>query len=162
MGILADFLAKHIRPVGDGWNLLAEDAQLRDVLGSWGLSETDINGLYLNWKQVRDLRPDSEHARARFVEVARSVSNGRWDELYTTSASTVLFMDAAQIKELSHAGNLHRNTKRLEVFIAQPAVVAAVTIHRTSDRAEFADPLPKGIEVATGAAGNVNHFWELL
>lgn len=162
MGILADFLAKHIRPVGDGWELLTEDSQLRDVLRSWGLSTTDINGLLLNWKQIRDLRPTGPTERALFVEVARSVSAGRWDELYPTSASTLLFMDAAQIKELSHAGDLNPNTERLEVFIAQPAVVAAVTIHRDSDHAQFADPLPKGVEVATDAAGNVTHYWKLL
>lgn len=162
MGIQADFLIKHVRPWGNGWALLCEeDPQLRQLLRSWGLTDGDVNGIFTSWRRVVDLDPDDQANEAAFAAVARSVSQTRWDELYTTRASTILFLDAAQIKELSYAASQHPDVDHLDVFITQPAVAAAVTIHRDSDQAEFARPRPTGVEVGTDA-GMVSHFWRLL
>jgi len=162
MGILADFLIKHVRPVDDGWDLLTDDPGLRAALGGWGFSNLEIAQIFVEWRQIQDLKPDTQAHRQRFVGVARSISSARWDELYHTPKSTVMFLDAAQIKELSFAAGQHAITEHLEVWLTQPAMVAAVTIHRASDRGEFASPLPKGVEVISDAGGNASHFWKLL
>lgn len=162
MGILADFMIKHVRPVGDGWDLVTEDPQLRAALRRLSLTDDEVDRIFAAWSLIQHVKPDTPTNRDLFTSAARTVSRARWDELYETSYSTILFLDAAQIKELSFAGSQHPNTERLSVRIAQPAVVAAVTIHRNSDAAQFADPLPAGVEVATDAQGNVNHFWRLL
>ncbi|GAB2916596.1 hypothetical protein [Rheinheimera gaetbuli] len=161
MGVTADFIIKHVRPAdSDAFEMMCKEGSglwvyLRDHLG---LAEQDIRSIFTGWSILVDSGLN-QHTLNGFVQMAQAVSQARWDELYTTAHSTILFLTGPLLKELSYSSGKHPGV----TFDFQPheMIPLAVTIHRNGAQPDI-DPDIAGIQVATDANGNCVHFGGLI
>jgi hypothetical protein len=128
MGIRIDFLIKHVRPNGlDSMETILCNGELKKGLSSHGVSKSDIDAALTTWAARAELPINNENVRL-FVEMAQQISLARWEELYTTNKSTILFLNGPLIKELSFQSGNNKGKK----FEFNPAehIPLAVTINK--------------------------------
>ncbi|WP_426565483.1 hypothetical protein ACPPVT_03435 [Angustibacter sp. McL0619] len=157
MGIAIDFLIKHVRPIDDGVDLLCGN-DMRNGLRQLGVGERDIDVLFLQWATTAKLKPVAEND-ADFAQTAWTISRARWDELYPTSKSTICFLNAPLLKELSYASE--RNAGQAFTFDPAEAIPVAVTIEKNSQRYSIVRGA-SGFEAAANAQGLCVHFEKLI
>jgi hypothetical protein len=163
MGITVDFIIKHIRPADmDSWNLICGNqgpGSLADWLLNNGVSQIDINHAFNDWAALALLDIHDVGNRGAFVKAAEDVSNARWDELYTTDYSSILFMNAPLLAQLDHDSSIRPNqTFNFDPYEYIPLVV---TINRLGVPATVVENVT-GMVVSVDANGNCCHFNQII
>lgn len=131
MGIRADFLIKHVRPYGmDAWAAICKQTgptSLTAFLLDRGVDQKQIDIAYNAWAQTA-IAEISSDTIAYFVQSAETITEARWDTLYQTPASTIMFLNEPLLKELSYQSAKNANSE----FLFDPAetIPIAVTIHK--------------------------------
>ena len=154
MGIALDFLIKHVRPIDDGVELLCS-AEVRTGLRAYGMTDIDIDTVFTQWAATAALSPSDTRHDIDFVHTAWTVSEARWDQLYPTAQSTVVFLNAPLLKQLSHDAEM--NTGSDFTFDPHETIPVAVTITRASQRYQIAKAA-QGFEAAADQHGMCIHF----
>ena len=155
MGITADFLIKHVRPLDVQAVATIFDqgfeTYLRTVLG---MSVQEVAALKRAWTTTAGLNPGTQ--QAQFVTAADQVAQARWTQLYQTNASTIFYLTSAQLATLSHGGQLSGpNRSRVIDFSGDPIRIA-VTIRRNAAPQLLANVT--GINATTDANSNIVHL----
>ena len=158
MGLTVDFLIKHVRPADDEAFVLmcSRDGELWAYLRhELHMSDAEIEAVFRGWAIAIDAGLNDGSA----IALAQAISQARWAELYPTQHSTILFLTAALLREMSHAAGEHPNA----TFEFDPAehIPFAVTIHRNGSVPDIVDNAD-GVEVASDADGNAVHYGGLL
>ncbi|WP_454703379.1 hypothetical protein [Agrobacterium leguminum] len=100
MPLLSNFVVKHIRPFGEAGYDAFGNAQTIEFLSSLGLSTGDIANIFAAWRLAALADPVGESNL--LVAAANALAQARWENLYETQMSTVLFLDDVQLESLSH------------------------------------------------------------
>lgn len=155
VGITADFLIKHIRPLDANAVATIFSAPFTTYLGTTlHMTAPQIADLQRAWQTTAMLNPGTQ--QAQFVTAADTLAQVRWAELYPTNASTVFYLTSAQLALLSHGGELSGpNRSRVIDFIGDPIRIA-VTIRRNAAPQLLANVT--GMNVSTDANANVVHL----
>ena len=162
MGIRVDFLIKHVRPYGmDAWQAICKP-QGPGSLAAWlianGVSQANIGAAFNAWAAVALLEIDAT-TLPQFVAAAQTISQARWDVLYNTDYSTILFLNEPLLKQLSYDSS--QNIDHKFEFDPNEHIPLAVTINRLGlepTTALNAD----GATVRADAQGNCFHFFNLI
>lgn len=156
MAILENFAVKHIRPIGQqGYDTFCSD-QMIDLLSRLGFDPGNIAQIFAAWRVAALADPYTD--TGAFLYSANEVAQARWDELYPTDKSTLMFLDAEQLVSLS---NLQLAPNSEFSWQAPTPLAICVTIHRDSDRHHIIwDAI--GFTGATNANGMISHFAGLI
>jgi len=159
MGICVDFLIKHIRPYGiDAYNFLCEENRgLEEWLLNNNVSQNDINIAFNNWAITANKIIDQSTLN-EFAYTAGEISRIRWDELYETKYSTILFLNKPLLKELSW--NAENNRGRSFELSLYENIPLAITISKRGGYRAYVDA--KGAELIADNHGNCCHFQSLI
>ncbi len=162
MGIRVDFFIKHVRPYGiDAWQLVCGQegsGSLKNWLLTNGVPEQQIDLAFNAWANTALLGIDGD-SLPQFIAAAQTISQARWNTLYNTDYSTILFLNDSLIKELSYESSYNQN-KQFD-FDPGEVIPLAVTINRLGQP-------PTTVENADGATvkadneGNCFHFVALI
>ena len=159
MGIELGFLLKHVRPYGFTAfsNLSNPDGELHKRLIELGVTDEQIKEAFSFWAStaVMAVNKQTEH---HFVTATKIISEARWDELYKTSKSTIMFMDSSQLQQLSEASQI--NPDKTFHFIPSDPIIIAVTIDKYGGYS--VDLKVEGCEITTDKQGLCVHFNKLL
>ncbi|HET7404077.1 MAG TPA: hypothetical protein VFJ62_19925, partial [Usitatibacter sp.] len=106
MGIRVDFLIKHVRPADmEAWALICQNRGA-GTLAAWllanGVSQQDIDHAFNDWGALALLDIHDQANRAVFVQAAQDISQARWNELYNTDYSTIMFLNGPLLRQLSY------------------------------------------------------------
>lgn len=156
MPILSSFMVKHIRPIGEpGYNAFCNQ-QTIEFLSSLALNLQEITNILAAWRTAALADPQAESNL--FIAAANAVAQARWDNLYVTNESTVMFLDDHQLAALSQltpGANTHFSWR------SPTPIAAAVTIHHDSNRHHIIWEAT-GFSGGTDAQGRISHFSGLL
>ncbi|MDK4734786.1 hypothetical protein [Rhizobium sp. CNPSo 3490] len=156
MAILGNFEVKHIRPIGQqGYDTFCSD-QMIDFLSRLGFNPADIARIFAAWRTAALADPYADSGA--FVRSANVVAQARWDELYPTDKSTLMFLDADQLVSLS---NIQLAPNSEFSWQAPTPLEICVTIHRDSNRHHIIWDAT-GFTGATDANGMISHFAGLI
>jgi len=163
MGISADFLIKHVRPYGqeafDMMCLATGPNSLRAWLLQQHVPQLDINLAFAAWMTTANL-PISNETEPRFVASATLSSNARWSELWPTGLSTIVFLTAPLLKQLSAVSENHPG-QSLD-FDGAEYIPIAVTVSSTPGTQPTVNLNAEGMSIAVDAQGNCVHFAGLI
>lgn len=158
MGITADFLIKHVRPLGQGgYDLYASQELITYLSQGLNLNIQDIASVLALWRTTALADPETESNV--FVSAARAVAEARWGELYPTSASTLMFLDANQLVSLSQYG-AQVGANRNFGWRAPTEIEIVVTLRRNGGSHVLWGV--DGFYGATDGNANVVHFDSLM
>ncbi|CDN95006.1 hypothetical protein [Agrobacterium tumefaciens] len=156
MPILSDFVVKHLRPFSeDGYNTFG-NKQTIEFLSSLSLEMDEITAIFTAWRKAALADPKTEDNL--FAEAANAVAQARWEHLYETSKSTVMFLDDVQLESLSH---LTPGKNRSFSWTAPTPIAIAVTIYKKSTRHDITLGAT-GFSGGTDDQGWISHFSGLL
>lgn len=157
MPILSNFVVKHIRPFGEaGYDTFSNNAQTIEFFSSLGLGTGDIANIFAAWRLAALADPVGESNL--LVAAANALAQARWEYLYETQMSTVLFLDDVQLESLSH---LEPGANRNFSWRSPTRIAAAVTIHNGSNRHHIIWEAT-GFSGGTDENGWISHFADLL
>jgi hypothetical protein len=163
MGITADFLIKHVRPYGeDAYDLMCGRTgagSLRAWLAQQGVPSRDINLAFAAWMTTANL-PINSQTQAQFVASATISSDARWSELRPTGMSTIVFLNAPLLAELSEISQ--RNPGRSLNFDGAEYIPIAVTINQAPNTPPVVALNAEGMRVGIDTQGNCVHFDSLI
>lgn len=160
MEITADFLLKHIRPYGmDAWNELCHDgSSFSTYLDTLGVSPQEKGAAFNEWAKTAMTAVNADTLQF-FAQSAEAVSQARWDELYPTGKSTIMFFNFPLLQQLSlYASN---NAGADFDFDPYEHIPIAVTIQRHSHTVEINQQV-SGALLTSDASGNCVHFRGLI
>jgi len=162
MGIEASFLIKHVRPYGqDAYDMMCTPGQ--GTLSQWlldhGVAQRDIDTAFAAW-HITALLPINQQSLPAFIQSADLISQARWDELYETPASTILFMTGALLRELSFESGRHAG-EDID-FLPHEYIPLAVTISSQPDFQPETYRAVEGMHVGINGDGNCVHFGGLI
>lgn len=156
MPLLSNFVVKHIRPFGEAGYDAFGNAQTIEFLSSLGLSTGDIANIFAAWRLAALADPVGDSNL--LVAAANALAQARWENLYETQMSTVLFLDDVQLESLSHlAPGANQNFS----WRSPTPIAAAVTIHNGSNRHHIIWDAT-GFSGGTDENGWISHFTALL
>lgn len=164
MGIAVDFVVKHIRPYGlSAINTICGDdseflAYMEDQLH---VDEADTATISEAWAAAGMLAVNAQNV-ARFTLAAEIAAQGRWDELYQTRQSTILFMTSVALANLSQAAAVNpgagNTLRRFHVVFDAGDIPLAITIDEDPTVApEFFRDVTE-IAIGADSHGNCVHF----
>ncbi|NSX86941.1 hypothetical protein G6L86_15190 [Agrobacterium tumefaciens] len=156
MPLLSNFVVKHIRPFGEAGYDAFGNAQTIEFLSSLGLSTGDIASIFAAWRLAALADPVGESNL--LVAAANALAQARWENLYETQMSTVLFLDDVQLESLSH---LEPGANSNFSWRSPTPIAAAVTIHNGSNRHHIIWEAT-GFSGGTDENGWISHFADLL
>lgn len=159
MGILVDFLIKHVRPYGDdAWQWVTQSSGLREWLIQKGVAQDDINTAFSAWHITANL-PVTDGNLSAFIQAAELISEARWSVLYQTDYSTILFLTEPLLKQLDAEAEMNKGTD----FAYKPYeyIPLAVTINSYGARAQTVINA-EGAFVSSDANGNCCHLAGLI
>ncbi|MES4992832.1 hypothetical protein ABVB70_21165 [Agrobacterium radiobacter] len=156
MPILSNFVVKHIRPFGEAGYDAFGNAQTIEFLSSLGLSTGDITNIFAAWRLAALADPVGESNL--LVAAANALAQARWENLYETQMSTVLFLDDVQLESLSH---IEPGPNRNFSWRSPTPIAAAVTIQNGSNRHHIIWEAT-GFSGGTDENGWISHFTDLL
>lgn len=162
MGIRVDFLIKHVRPYGmDAWRTICEPTG-RGSLSYWlltnGVTDEEVIMAFAAWRELAQLEINSANM-PQFIAAANTISQDRWNQLYPTNYSTILFLNDPLIKQLSFESSRYRN-QQLD-FDPPEHIPLAVTINHLG-QPPATIPNAYGARVQTDSDGNCFHFNQLF
>ncbi|QLF69779.1 hypothetical protein FE840_009610 [Peteryoungia desertarenae] len=156
MAVHPNFAIKHIRPITEeGYETFCNDA-LVDLLRSMDFTYVNITEIFGNWRITALSDPYSESNR--FVGAAQQVSQARWEELYKTDESTLMYLDAVQLVAL---GKFAPGPNTEFTWTAPTRIAISVTIKRHTGGHHIVWEA-KGFKGATDGNGNIIHFGGLV
>lgn len=153
MGITIDFLIKHVRPIGSGYEKYCDNQMIHCLVDQLHFSHHDVMQIFANWKVVSEMDPVSNSYA--FVAAAKDVAMARWGELYPTNQSTLMFLDAVQLASLSQAASAAGANANFSWNAPTPLAIC-VTINANGSTHILWDAA--GCDASTDANGNVVHF----
>jgi len=153
MGITIDFLIKHVRPIGSGYEQYCNNQMIHCLVDQLHFSHHDVMQIFANWKAVSEMDPVSNSDA--FAAAAKDVAMARWGELYPTNQSTLMFLDAAQLASLSQAASAAGANANFSWNAPKPLAIC-VTINANGGTHILWDAA--GCDASTDANGNVVHF----
>jgi hypothetical protein len=157
MGIGLGFFIKHVRPHGKDSVATILQGGLKPWLKENKVPEEQITTLLLTWGTRADAEI-SDKTIEIFVDSAKLVSLARWEELYKTTYSTVLFLDGKTMKELSEQSD--KNKGKNFTFTPTSRIPIAVTFNKSG--AYQVDKDVKSVNVASDNDGNCCHLDSLV
>ena len=159
MGIELGFLLKHVRPYGFTAfsNMCNPDGELDKLLKKLGVTDEQIQKAFSFWGSTA-IMAVNQQTEKQFVEAAKIISEARWDELYKTSKSTIMFMDDSQLQQLSEVSEI--NPDKTFHFIPSDPIIIAVTIDKHGGYS--VDLGVEGCEITTDKQGLCVHFNKLV
>ena len=163
MGISASFLIKHIRPSGfEAWASICQargEGSLYQWLIDANVSEEEIEVAFSHWGELALLDPRDRGNADALVGAAQLISQARWEELYNTSRSTIMFFNDPLLRQLSYEAS--RRPSQTFLFSPYEHIPASVTIFEDG-RAPQLIYDADAVVVATDAQGNCVHFDRLI
>jgi hypothetical protein len=166
VGIRVDFLIKHVRPYGlEAYTMITGPrgpGSFHYWLSQSGLTDQQINDLFTAWAFLATTQID-DTTKGQFIRAAQDIAEARWEELYKTDYSTILFLDGSLLTKLSQASSEHPNQAFNFSNYPQEGIPLAVTISRPK--------LPQppttvfdavGVRVEVDPSGNCFHFVNLI
>jgi len=156
MGITVNFLIKHVRPIGSGYEKYCSAEMIDYLHHELQFSHDDIVMIFAQWKTTAEAAPYS-HSDL-FIKAANEVAQARWGELYPTDKSTLLFLDADQLAGLSLAGETAGANAAFH-WVADEPLAICVTIKKEGNSHVIWEA--KGCDGNTDANANVVHFSQL-
>lgn len=158
MGITIDFLVKHVRPLTEaGYEAYCSAELLSYLLNDLQLPQATVTALCSVWRQTAKADPQTQSAA--FSQAAAIVSEARWAEWYPTKSSTLLFLDANQLRNLSLASEAHAPHSEFD-WLA-PAPIAIVVTKQQSGATHILWGV-NGCRVGLDANGHIIHFCRIL
>lgn len=158
MAISTDFLIKHIRPIGNGYDTYCGDGLATYLRNSLRLDQDDIDRIFGQWRMASLADPHKDsHV---FVTAAKEVAFARWSELYPTSSSTLMFLNRDQLASLSLAGQTAGANREFSWNYGNDLAICVTINHDTGAYHIRWDA--EGCRVGTDTNGNVNHFVRLI
>lgn len=161
MGILPEFVVKHVRPYdADAYDLISAPApgNLRTWLLGQGVEPHYVDAAFNFWWEISRLAYGQATQRY-YTAAALVVSAARWHELYPTSRSSILFLTGDQLGDLSEASAA--NAGRDFDFRPSESIPVVVTIDFATGQEEVRASVT-GARLAADAGGNCCHFHGLL
>lgn len=161
MGIRVDFFIKHIRPYGtDAYEMITKPGagSLTQWLLDNNVPQQQINYVYNAWATTAELQISPE-TLPQFVQSSLLISQARWDELYPTGKSTILFLNEPLLKELSYRSE--QNRARVFQFDPYEHIPIAVTIQKVGNQGIVNQDI-KGAFLASDDNGFCCHFDSLV
>ena len=163
MGIRVDFLIKHVRPADmEAWALICQNRGA-GTLAAWllanGVSQQDIDHAFNDWGALALLDIHDQANRAVFVQAAQDISQARWNELYNTDYSTIMFLNGPLLRQLSYEASMRANQNW--DFDPYEHIPLAITINRLG-QAPVAVENAAGASVAADNNGDCCHFNNLI
>ncbi|MBT0774130.1 hypothetical protein KIH74_34615 [Kineosporia sp. J2-2] len=162
MGFTPAFLIKHVRPYDPAaYTLICEDDR-PESLPNWLLDQkvpaAAIDQSFQFWNTLANTvyGPGTWN---RFLNSAQLISEARWSSLGRTGGSTILFLNAAQVAELSWAGQQNAG-QNLDIHLTTP-VALAITVDYDTRTAVPQTNVP-GLRLRTNEDGHFFHFGGLL
>jgi len=76
MGITIDFLIKHVRPIGSGYEKYCDNQMIHCLVDQLHFSHHDVMHIFANWKAVSEMDPVSNSDA--FAAAAKDVAMARW------------------------------------------------------------------------------------
>jgi hypothetical protein len=107
---------------------------------------------------VADVTVEQQNANV-FEKNAAHIANARWTELYPTGLSTVVYLNAPLLKQLSH--NCAQQPNQNLDWEPNEAIPVAVTINRQTQACTTVFGA-RGIRIATDQNGDCVHLAGLL
>ena len=164
MGIAVDFLIKHVRPADmDAWELICKPrgpGSLNQwLLDSLAMSQQDVDAVFNDWAKLALVDIQDSKNWPVFARAAQEISVARWDVLYQTKFSTILFLTGALCKELSFVSQ--KQAGHQFDFEPYETIPLAVTIAKNGSPPKV-DSEVYGAELAADASGNCVHFSKLI
>lgn len=163
MGISASFLIKHVRPSGiEAWASICHargEGSLYQWLTDAGVCEDDIDYAFEHWGALALLDPRDRGNADALIGAAQIISQARWDELYSTSRSTIMFLNDPLLRQLSYESS--RRPSQTFVFSPHEHIPASVTIFRNDQPPQLIYDAD-AVVVATDEQGNCVHFERLI
>ncbi|MBT0774129.1 hypothetical protein KIH74_34610 [Kineosporia sp. J2-2] len=161
MFISPEFILKHVRPYdAEAYDLISYDPDwpLLNWLRARRVPEVSISLAFDTWRMVSGLEYTAQ-TRPLFLAAARVLAQSRWEELYAGSRSTVLFLTAPLLHQLSYFS--HRNPGQAFDFRPYQDIPLALTIDFSNGRAETQQDVA-GAALAADSAGFCSTFTRLL
>ena len=163
MGIRVDFLIKHVRPVDmEAWQLVCQDRGPGSLV-AWllanGVAQADVDHALHDWAAVALVDVHAPENHPLVIRAAQEISQARWSTLYNTDYSTIMFLNAPLLKELSFVSS----EKRGKAFVFDPheSIPLAVTINRLRQPPAVVQNA-SGAAVAADANGDCCHLDGLI
>lgn len=159
MGITPDFLLKHIRPYGlEALAMVCRtDGELAHWLVEQGVSAGQVRTAFTAWAATSELAVNSD-TLPQFVRSAEIISQARWEELYPTGKSTIMFFEGAHLAELSQESE--QNKGQAFDFVPNIPIPIAVTIQKSGPAMVHQNVY--GVRVTTTGEGHAVHFDRLI
>jgi len=157
MSIVIDFLIKHVRPIGSGYEKFCSAELIDHLHHILHFSHDDIVLIFAQWKTTAEADPYS-HPHL-FIRAANEVAQARWGQLYPAEKSTLMFLDADQLEGLCLAGETAGGNAAFRWMASHPLAIC-VTIKEESDSDIIWEA--KGCASNTDAYSNVLHFSTLF
>lgn len=157
MAIRTDFLIKHVRPIGTGYEAYCNNDMIDLLVNGLNFTHQQVAQIFAAWRTTAEADPHGQSYL--FVQAAEAVALARWQQLYQTEKSTIMFLDADQLVSLSDAGaaagaNANFNWRTNE------ELAISVTITQQGNHHIIWDG--EGCSAKTDANSNVFHFYDLL
>lgn len=163
MGIRVDFLIKHIRPADmDAWSAICKDRGPQS-LAAWllaqGVSQNNIDNAFDDWAALALIDINDPQNLPVFIQAATDISQARWDQLYSTNYSTILFLNDPLLRQLSYESSQRSN----QTFDFNPHehIPLAITINRLQQPPVTVRNV-NGVTVMVDDSGDCFHFVKLI
>ncbi|MFN3620085.1 MAG: hypothetical protein ACK4S7_07310 [Sphingorhabdus sp.] len=158
MSISVGFLIKHVRPIGDGFETYCTPMLISYLNERLDFSMGDIVTIFSLWRKTSEAAPHG--ASDLFVAAAQEVAFARWDELYPTSSSTLMFLNSDQLVSLSLAGQAAGADKQFNWRYGSDLPICVDINHDSG--AHHIRWNAAGCRVATDTNRNIIHFYNLI
>lgn len=159
MGISVGFIVKHVRPFGaEGFEAFCSDALISVLSDNLNFTWGDILNILVEWRDTALSDPVGQSNV--FVDAAKQVAMARWQELYTTPTSTLMFLDEDQLASLSLAAQNAGPDAQVDWLYGDDlAICVSITFQTGAHHIRWN---ARGCRFRTDDNANANHFIQLL
>lgn len=163
MGIRVDFIIKHVRPADmEAWQMICHN-QGPGSLTAWllgaGVAQQEIGHAFNDWAALTLINISDQANWNVFIQAAQDISQARWQMLYNTNYSTIMFLNAPLLRQLSYVSSQQAN--RQFPFVPCEHIPLAVTINQLGQPPGVVGNAA-GAVVAADQYGNCCHFNHLI
>jgi hypothetical protein len=146
----------------EAWEIICEDKGVGS-LNAWllakGVSQNAINVAFNLWAALALIDINDSQNLQTFINAAKAISQTRWNELYNTNYSTILFLNKPLLSELSYESSKEPNQEF--DFDPSESIPLAVTINRLQQPPTALRNV-SGVTVKADENGDCFHFVNLI
>jgi len=158
MAIRTDFLVKHVRPISeDGYVAFCNNDMIGFLQNTLQFQYGDIIEIFARWRQTANADPHEQSDL--FIRAANEVSQARWQELYPTDKSSIMFLNAGHLVSLSAAGE-RAGANADFTWRPDHKIAICVTIRQGGGHHIIWDA--RGCKAKTDSHANVFHFEDVV